>query len=81
MDTKCCGLFGKLFGHRFEARYDSEESEGKLPDQLTSVTIDAHYLVQIVEATRSIKETYIHDICTRCGETTNNSTPKESKKE
>lgn len=72
--NKCNGLVGLLFGHKFETRYDEEVGEGKWPfqegtieSQLTST--DTRYISEIVDSTRSHKETYIRDICKRCGTT------------
>ncbi len=45
-----------MFGHKYEARYDS-----RMPDKFE---VEGNY----IEAIEAIKtKTYIHDICTRCG--------------
>jgi len=66
----CNGLFGKLFGHKFEAVYNEEEGEGKWPYK--EGTIESKMAVidmisSIIESTKSRKRTYIHSVCKRCG--------------
>ena len=68
---KCNGLVGLLFGHKFEARYNSEEGEGKWPfkegsleSQITSTNQNA---ANIISCTKNNRQTYIQDVCKRCG--------------
>jgi len=67
----CSGLFGKLFGHKFEAVYNEEEGEGKWPYKEGTIEskIAATYdmISPIIESTKSRKRTYIHSVCKRCG--------------
>ena len=60
MSQPCVGWVGKVFGHRFEARYSLGEpgplkAEGCWPDQYE----------RILTATKA--KTYNGDICVRCG--------------
>lgn len=66
---KCIGLFGKLFGHKFKSIYNEEESEGKYPDNcwVPSLAAFSYEIARIINASKSKKITYIHDICFRCG--------------
>jgi hypothetical protein len=71
--NKCKGIFGLLFGHKFEGRYNTEEGEGKWPlkegsieSQITSTNPSA--VSEIIESSRNQKTTYIKDVCVRCGE-------------
>jgi hypothetical protein len=71
--NKCKGIFGLLFGHKFEGRYNVEKSEGKWPlqegsieSQITSTNPDSVYA--IIESSRDQKKTYVKDVCVRCGE-------------
>ena len=69
--NKCKGLMGRIFGHKFEDRYDEEVGEGKLPDSKQEIYIDSLIcdgLPNIINSTKSCKRTYVYDICTRCGE-------------
>ena len=49
-------------GHKYEARYDFGDSPG-LKFEAQGITTEA--LQKLLDAYRS--KTYIHDICTRCG--------------
>ena len=65
---------GLIFGHKFEARYSVEQSEGIWP--FTEGALGSDILMtnpdnvnMVMEKTRSNKQTYIKDVCARCGET------------
>lgn len=62
-EANCIGWSGKVFGHNYEARYDTWYSAptgdvGNIP---------APFIEDILEASKERKKTYVHDICTRCG--------------
>lgn len=58
---ECVGLIGKVFGHKYEARYDSSDAH---ETNLSGCSVDE--AVQFLEATKS--HTYVCDICERCGD-------------
>lgn len=74
---KCLGLFGKIFGHKFRARYSESESEGKYPgdivgDKLYLLTgVFADDTAKILDSSKSHERVYIRDICDRCGKVIN----------
>ena len=62
-------FFCKYFGHKFRPRYNCEESKGEVPNGFWSPALMyGNATVAIINATKSKKETYIYDICIRCGE-------------
>ncbi len=69
----CIGLMGMLFGHKFEPRRDIECGEGKWPfvqgtleSQMAAATNGGDE-ANIIHATKTQKETYVYDLCARCG--------------
>jgi len=50
--------------HKFQPRYDTEPPERPLP----SVSTWGTNLVEYIDALS--RKTYVHDVCTRCGEVT-----------
>jgi len=74
----CKGLFGALFGHKFEARYDKKDnttapgnfSSIGIPDYILEEALVSENLQDIIAAANgdSSSSTYVHDICVRCGE-------------
>ena len=59
----CCGLIGKILGHKYVPRYDT--SKPNISEQnfkLTSVRLDFD---KILEELKS--KTYVCDVCERCG--------------
>ena len=59
--SDCKGIWGKLFGHNFHSRYDTKNT---LPKSTTwEVSVLTHG-----DLPRSQTITYVHDVCTRCGE-------------
>lgn len=77
-ENDCKGITGWLFGHKFEARYDSNDNQTtpgnfttqQVPEDILSQAIeDGECLSDILEAmaVNSKKSTYVHDVCVRCG--------------
>jgi hypothetical protein len=64
--NKCNGLMGLLFGHKFEGRYNEEESEGTMP--VSEYFVFSNDIDKVINATKSRKLTYVHDVCKRCGQ-------------
>ena len=62
-ENKCKGIFGKLFGHNYCAIF--EEYVGP-----TTFTGDYHgvRICEALEKYREVKHTYVHSICSRCGD-------------
>lgn len=60
--TECQGIAGRLFGHRFEGKYN----EGKPTFEFESVKSgSADAVARIITASKPI--TYVCSVCTRCG--------------
>lgn len=59
---KCIGLAGRLFGHKFSARYSY--GAPKFPGELNG-EITAMGLARVLEASKP--KTYECDVCERCG--------------
>ena len=64
--NKCIGI-GKLLGHKFRARYHTENGQATTPTTLEVMGCGAADMAYLVESTKSRKQTYIHDVCVRCG--------------
>lgn len=73
VDDDCKGIFGFLFGHKFRPRYHEEQqaSSTPLPDDLM-MELGADDASMLIEAMRSYKQTYVGDVCVRCGKVVNN---------
>lgn len=72
---KCSGLFGWMFGHKFRARFNEEESEGKWPfkegtleSQITVASGPSVNSASIINSTKSKSSKYVLEVCERCGE-------------
>lgn len=61
--TECAGLFGRLFGHKYEPRYTVGEPTARV--STVSSLVFAEEVVAIMEASKS--RTYHGDRCIRCG--------------
>lgn len=53
-----------MFGHKYEARYDTKESDSELASRVIKIGSLSDRSMIILTQT-----TYIHDICIRCGHT------------
>lgn len=73
--SKCVGIFGRLFGHKFVGRYSRSRSQ-RDPNQWVNVTFTGFTADEIDRLYRD-KSTYHGDVCQRCGEIRN--APKEPK--
>ena len=58
---KCQGFMGRLFGHKFQPRYDMGASALELGNIKTS----AHAVLKLAERYRPY--TYRGEVCARCG--------------
>jgi hypothetical protein len=84
MDNKCIGIMGKIFGHKFVTVETIEEfmpdlsktsivpwseKDFQLPPNQNvikcNIQEEAH---DVVKAMKTTKTTFVHNICTRCGE-------------
>lgn len=67
--TGCAGLWGKLFGHKFEERVDESMSAAPVHtiDSYTSIAHGASGMAMILNTMRSVEQKYVHDVCVRCG--------------
>ena len=66
MKENCKGLFGKLFGHKYEARGNSTSSAPTVK-RIGEGYSDANEIIGILEASKSKTFDYLFDICVRCG--------------
>lgn len=63
MSAECEGLFGRLFGHKFQPQYETTPP----PDDLfAGMTRVASGVVETM-TTAYTKKTYVRDVCKRCG--------------
>jgi hypothetical protein len=80
--TRCRGIFGFLFGHNFEDRYDRKSKSIASPNIITPEIIkaiesaafseDVPECINTVMNNNSSSENesiYICDVCVRCGQT------------
>ena len=58
---ECIGIFGRIFGHKYEGRYDKSMPGGWEIEKGTT---------EALKAMRTI--IYRGDVCSRCGDTVNN---------
>ena len=68
--NKCIGIFGKIFGHKFQPRYNEKiippkESEAQLFLSTRSVILDGDNT--ILNSLKRIEKEYKGDVCVRCG--------------
>jgi len=73
----CRGLMGRLYGHQFESRYDTDDKTdaGQKPSEQSMYQMSAtalatgQGLAEMIAAGsgRTSKSTYVHDVCVRCG--------------
>jgi hypothetical protein len=77
MTTKCQGIWGELFGHKYYPVYEKETSTSGQStgfsisdDTLQEAITDGELLSSIIESTRdkTSKTVYIHSVCSRCGD-------------
>jgi len=85
MKTPCDGIWGRLFGHKYVARYDTEDNFpsqldlGKSGPQGPSIVGQyAWYCLSTmsgyqIDQSKNKKRTYVHDVCVRCGHVINRS--------
>jgi alkyl hydroperoxide reductase subunit AhpF len=62
----CKGLLGLLLGHNYEHVFDTEEKDGYFPKIEGSVILDT--MSNIIQSAKLHKKTYVHSVCTRCGD-------------
>ncbi len=78
--NKCLGIFGWMFGHRFVARWDTEEKLAPSAESVIAAVApntnvgrvmdalsDRTNLEGVVEQLKETKTTYLCDVCVRCG--------------
>lgn len=66
---KCIGIMGKIFGHKFKARYDSTSimnPANRRSEYMTLAMGDKG-----LELLKDETHTYKGDVCTRCGKIIN----------
>ena len=70
MENKCSGLFGLLFGHKFQPVYHTQESipDGLILNELIQ-DVDDFYVAGALQAAKLIQSTYVKHVCKRCGQT------------
>jgi hypothetical protein len=60
---KCKGIFGFLFGHKYQGRFSITESK-RFPTR--AIKVDQIFDVNDLKETDFTK-TYVQDVCVRCG--------------
>jgi len=70
----CKGVFGWLFGHKMDHVIEQELGEPKfipdgrvVPKYDESLSSVLRGLTEMLEASKSCKEHYVHSVCLRCG--------------
>jgi hypothetical protein len=68
----CQGVFGSLFGHKFKVIFDEEAKFIGTNDEITTI-MEANLFnednkIHALKELNDITTTYIHSICTRCGQ-------------
>lgn len=56
-------------GHKFEARYDTVETEGELAKRVTHIRTIDESLSAFADGLKLKTYTYRGDVCVRCGQT------------
>jgi len=64
MSDDCKGIFGKIFGHNYQARYTTG------PGDFSGMEGSLHACLTMMEEAKS--KTYECDICSRCGKVVKN---------
>jgi hypothetical protein len=64
--NECKGLFGRLFGHKFEPRQDIIPPDPQKADKVRCFYSDVPEVIYMLSS-----KTYVRDVCTRCGEIRN----------
>jgi hypothetical protein len=71
MKNECVGLWGRMFGHNYQAIHDEKKDASKVPEVESIKTKGAVDLQDLfdsyVESYTSTEKTYKHSICSRCG--------------
>lgn len=60
---QCKGLFGKIFGHKYHARYSEKKGASQLKSEVTGFNLE-----DIIEKFRDTESIYECDVCVRCGD-------------
>lgn len=76
MINDCCGLIGKIFGHKFEAIYEEEFKDPGIfnnevfemlnESKTILLALDFNITLEIL-TTKDQSSKYIQSVCTRCG--------------
>ena len=64
----CQGLMGLIFGHKFQPRYS--ETKGQFSGKISRAPWSgdsADEIGRLAESMCERQQTYIHDVCRRCG--------------
>ena len=84
-ENKCKGIAGSLFGHKFEAVFDTESNTTANHELFTAIApalekgydklIEYGYtsignpFEEVLSELKYRKSTYVHHVCVRCGKT------------
>jgi hypothetical protein len=81
-DDKCHGIFGRIFGHKFQPRFSETDTTPDIAFKEACEAIqmyiketsyiDEDEISEIMNGFRvmnSMTTTYVHDVCIRCGRT------------
>ena len=59
----CKGLFGKLFGHKFEEISDIKETATPIEAE----NLPSHIMLELLKNSKMKSKTYLFSQCKRCG--------------
>lgn len=65
MKNECKGIFGKLLGHKYRARYSKKKGASQLEGKIK--VEGGGKIEKIIEGFRDVESLYECDICIRCG--------------
>ena len=73
-NNECVGFFGKMFGHKFRARYNKKTEPGTSIENWLGSTKLFAFPIDINKAVVDLQKketTYIGEVCERCGKIIN----------
>lgn len=70
--NNCKGIFGWLFGHKFEGHYNSTSTVPgnlKIENGLSSLTMSGYEQAALISELKNDTDTFVCCVCKRCGQT------------
>jgi len=74
---KCEGIAGKLFGHKYQNIFNEEKKYTGTEESIRTINESVNFTMMLMKTTMpeildsmsEEKKTYVHSICSRCGDT------------